>query len=440
MATNPNIILGIQTPNIKPYDAMGATTGALTLANLLKQGQVNDIAVQGKQLEFDKAKRLQSLLQGGASDDDLAKAGYIDEASKFGEYGQKKQAAQDVSNASQTETAGKKLKLWGQVSKYVYDNPTQENARRAVDIMAQAGLIKPEAGASAYEQINSQTPEQIRAIALQHFQSSLDSEKQLPENRLSDSGRQLIPTSQDKFTGNVTQGTGVIDKIQSPDSSASVSATLAGQQLADKRASTIATETARHNRAMEENARLSKPDAFGVTPAQKFKLSQQKPKDMAALKTTETTSDTLLKEIDKLIGSEDGKIPEHPGLQGSVGYIDAQVPPITKDQADAQALIRGLMAKTSVQGLQSIRASGSAPGSITEKEWPIFQNYLKTIDPKQSYPQFVEQLKELRLMSQEFKQAARNNFNSRYDGIDQPDNIQTPTASNIPAGWTVKAH
>lgn len=148
--------------------------------------------------------------------------------------------------------------------------------------------------------------------------------------------------------------------------------------------------------------------------AQQTKAKQNMPKDKTAIDIINRTSDSLLSEIDKLIGSEDGLVKEHPGLRGSVGYIDSKVPPASKAQSDAQALIKGLLSKTSVQGLQSIRQQGSAPGSITEKEWPIFQNYLKTIDPSQSYEQFVEQLKELRILTKEFKDSAQNNFNERY--------------------------
>ena len=148
--------------------------------------------------------------------------------------------------------------------------------------------------------------------------------------------------------------------------------------------------------------------------SQQTKAKQNMPKDKTAVDIINRTSDSLLSEIDKLIGSEDGRVKEHPGLRGSVGYFDSKVPPASEAQANAQALIRGLLSKTSVQGLQSIRQQGSAPGSITEKEWPIFQNYLKTIDPSQGEEQFIEQLKELRILTKEFKDSAQNNFNERY--------------------------
>lgn len=165
-----------------------------------------------------------------------------------------------------------------------------------------------------------------------------------------------------------------------------------------------------------------------------IKLKEDLPKDSQTLNVVERTTKSLIDEIDKLIGNEDGTIKEHPGLRGSVGYIDANafVPPFTKYQSDAQALIRGLLNKTSVEGLQSIRQSGSAPGSITEKEWPIFQNYLKTIDPKQSHKQFVDQLKSLRKGTVEFQESARNNFKLKHETQDMGASTILPKDEQMP--------
>lgn len=176
--------------------------------------------------------------------------------------------------------------------------------------------------------------------------------------------------------------------------------------------------------------------------AQQSKAKQNMPKDKTAVDIINRTSDSLLSEIDKLIGSEDGRVKEHPGLRGSLGYFDSKVPPASKAQANAQALIRGLLSKTSVQGLQSIRQQGSAPGSITEKEWPIFQNYLKTVDPSQGEEQFIEQLKELRILTKEFKDSAQNNFNERYstentDGGASDEKQQLTDIRTLPDGRKV---
>lgn len=119
-----------------------------------------------------------------------------------------------------------------------------------------------------------------------------------------------------------------------------------------------------------------------------------------------TGIDALTRNIDQLIGNEDSGVPQHAGLARSVGMLDARLPAFNQDQATAQALIKSLKDKSAISGLQSIRSTGTAPGSITEKEWPIFQNLISTLDPSQDLGTFVEQLKELRRVGQESKARA----------------------------------
>lgn len=172
------------------------------------------------------------------------------------------------------------------------------------------------------------------------------------------------------------------------------------------------------------NAAKTKP----LTDAQKIKQKEKYSKDKEGVQIIKGTVDEIVSEINKLIGDETGSKKEHAGLKGSVGYIDSKLPPVNKEQSDAQALIAGLMAKLSVEGLSKIRTSGSAPGSITEKEWPIFQNYIKTVNPQQSYEQFVNQLKELRMQLKERKSAVDQNFADRYsdENEEKPDKNGNP--------------
>ena len=162
------------------------------------------------------------------------------------------------------------------------------------------------------------------------------------------------------------------------------------------------------------------------TPAQKMKGDKDRAKELTNLDVSDKFTNALITNIDQLIGSEDGKVPAHPGLKGSTGWMDIRVPPINEDQANARALINSLLSKTSVQGLTGIRSTGTAPGSITEKEWPIFQNTLSTVDPSQGTPQFTQQLKDLRTISREFKNTAKFRFDERFGTEDQ----KQPAASS----------
>lgn len=148
-----------------------------------------------------------------------------------------------------------------------------------------------------------------------------------------------------------------------------------------------------------------------------MKQKDQQMKDRAHLDVTDRSMSALVDNIDQLIGPQEGQ--EHPGYQGSVGYLDSKLPPFSTNQANAQALIRGLKSKTSIEGLQTLRSSGTAPGSITEKEWPIFENYLATIDPSQGEGQYREQLVKLRQGAMQVRDAAKRNFMERYGALPQ---------------------
>lgn len=158
-----------------------------------------------------------------------------------------------------------------------------------------------------------------------------------------------------------------------------------------------------------------------------MKQKQQFQTDKSALDVTQRTTDALIKNINELIGDEEAGTGEHPGLRGSVGYLDSKMPPFNENQANAQALIKGLLSKSSISGLSALRSTGTAPGSITEKEWALFQNYLGTLDPSQGEAQFKQQLKDFRQVTRELQKGAARNYQQRYGEVAPASN------SNIPA-------
>lgn len=155
-----------------------------------------------------------------------------------------------------------------------------------------------------------------------------------------------------------------------------------------------------------------------------------------SLQTHMMGTDALIKNINQLIGDEEGTQREHPGLRGSVGYIDSKVMPFNKQQATAQAFIKSLLDKSAVSGLQQIRQSGTAPGSITEREWPIFQNLLATLNPAQDEESFIAQLKELRQIARESQARAQSRFSDTYGGAPRaPQAPQAPAARPSAGGY-----
>ena len=124
-------------------------------------------------------------------------------------------------------------------------------------------------------------------------------------------------------------------------------------------------------------------------------------------------AEAYVKNIDMLIGDPAKKIPEHPGLRGAIGMIDARLPGFTPAQTDAQRLAEGLLNKASVEGLQDLRKSGTAPGSITEKEWPIFQSQGEIMAATQSEDQYRQALRDKRAQIIEARDRVNQNFAER---------------------------
>lgn len=129
--------------------------------------------------------------------------------------------------------------------------------------------------------------------------------------------------------------------------------------------------------------------------ARAVKLQQIAKKEADSAKVFNNTVDDIVGTIDQMIGKK-GEDKPHPGLKAAVGTIDPLFPTIFKDTANFDALYKALLSKASVEGLTTIRGNGTAVGSITEKEWPIFQNFRAVLNDRQGEDAFVEHLKRYR--------------------------------------------
>ena len=87
----------------------------------------------------------------------------------------------------------------------------------------------------------------------------------------------------------------------------------------------------------------------------------------------------------------------------AVGWFDTLMPDWGEDKANAAAKIERLKEMAQVIGLKELRASGVAPGSVTEREWPKFQAMLGNINRSMSEDEFVKSLANIRAKIAEFK-------------------------------------
>jgi hypothetical protein len=121
---------------------------------------------------------------------------------------------------------------YASAAKFVMVNPTLDNARRAIYKMADKYGGSALADLQQLEQIGDD-PDGIRQWAAGH--SDLAAKETLPKTGVQDNGGSLQPIATNVFTGAVTNVGAPTAKMQTPDSVASVGATLEGQKITDKR-------------------------------------------------------------------------------------------------------------------------------------------------------------------------------------------------------------
>lgn len=150
--------------------------------------------------------------------------------------------------------------------------------------------------------------------------------------------------------------------------------------------------------------------AAGIPGTPEFKKQQtdldNRMKAKEALRGHDEGADLLLQTINEIENA--------PGTNRSVGYFDAAAPAFSQEQKTAQTYIDNLLNKEAVSGLKSIRESGTAPGSITEREWPIFQSLHANLNASQDEKSFRKNLKALKDFTIGSKSRARANYVDRF--------------------------
>lgn len=132
------------------------------------------------------------------------------------------------------EAVHKKLDIAGQAFGFVRANPTLENANATLDYLGQQGIYTPEQVSQYKEQVSAD-PSKIALLAEQAFRSALAAKDQLSKIESHNIGGSTITQTVDPVTGKTTTVSSV-KNTQSPDSVASVAATIRGQNMTDARA------------------------------------------------------------------------------------------------------------------------------------------------------------------------------------------------------------
>jgi hypothetical protein len=209
---------------------------------------------------------------------------------------------------------------------------------------------------------------------------------------------------------------------QSPDSVASGVIQTRGQNLTDERA--------RERIALDER-RVKVAETVGapgyvkpLTATQQYKLDKLKTADKNNAKLFDSSIDAELKNIDKLIGTED-KPKLHAGLASATGPIASRIFTGRTDTANAEAYIKSLQSKASINSLQTIRGTAGAIGTMTEREWPRLESMKATLQETQGTDQFVQSLidyrNELKNMKLKSKEALNTDYSTEIGASTNPN-------------------
>lgn len=128
--------------------------------------------------------------------------------------------------------------------------------------------------------------------------------------------------------------------------------------------------------------------------------------------------------IDKLIGSPDGKVKEHPGFKSSFGFNTYFLTRRGSDTANAESILGTIKGKAFLQAFESLKGGGA----ITQVEGEKATEAIAALGREQSPEAARESLKELRGIIQRGLERAR--------AMGQQPGSPAPAAPKASDGWT----
>ena len=307
----------------------------------------------------------------------------------------------------------------GQAFGFVRTSPTPQAATRALSYFVTNGVIDK---AQADEQLAliaaDPSPANIKALADQGFMAVLAAKDQLS-------------TYQTQTTGNATRVLGInpvsgkAEVVQGSEAKMGISPADAQRIALDKQRLGLEGQ-----RVALDERRVKVAETTGapgyvkpLNATQQYKLDKLKTADKTNAKLFDASIDAELKNIDKLIGSETApKL--HKGLANATGPIASRLPTGRTDTANAEAYIKSLQSKASINSLQAIRGTAGAIGTMTEREWPRLESMKATLQESQGTDQFIQSLKDYREELKNMKLKSKEALNTDYS---------TEIGANIPS-------
>jgi hypothetical protein len=179
------------------------------------------------------------------------------------------------------------------------------------------------------------------------------------------------------------------------------------------------------------------PTTTNLSPKEMQKLEAAYPKATLSLKSFESSSDNLIKDLETL--------KNHPGLPSITGVLYGRTPSLTKEGREAQALYDKIVARGGFKELQDMRnasPTGGALGNISNQEGTQLRQAFGALDRTQDASSVQKELENIAENIRGSKGRVREAYDMTYDykggGAPTPPSPPPPEASGntvtIPSG------
>jgi hypothetical protein len=166
----------------------------------------------------------------------------------------------------------------------------------------------------------------------------------------------------------------------------------------------------------------------GLTPKERQSREAKFPQATSAVKTFETTSNTLIKDLETLA--------KHPGLSSITGIAAGRLPGITSAGREAEALFDKISARGGFQELQNMRQAsptGGALGNVSNQEGAQLRQAFAALDRRQDAASvrkaISDAINQIRASQQTIKEA----YDMTYEYKQGGGAASAPASPNIDA-------
>lgn len=411
---------------IRPTESPNLLSQALQAENLVqarRSGRMSDMQMDEYNRGIQSKNKLQELLGGQYADDAaresaLIRGGFIDQAGTLQKNRAEAAKAQSELTKDKAEVFGKYFSTAKDIAGRVMANPTPESAAQALDFMEnigkQLGLdVSKDMQAQRQGLMQMTSPEQIKQWAAGH---ALQAEKLLPQIQNRNIGGQDQTVAIDPLTGKPTV-TGTVQRTQSPDSVASVQATIRGQNMSDARArERLAFEQAGAVADQGGPSQVALTKLFGkAEPGRRWKPdgtleaipggSADRKLSDAGIK-EERQREGAIQQANRVVSKVDEALKKVGYTTAGAGSVLADVPGTpARDLRSTLETIKANLGFAELQAMRDASPTGGALGAIAVQELTALQSTVASLDQAQSPAKLAQSLNDINRHYTNWKEA-----------------------------------